>query len=173
MTTEVLAFPPGSGADDFDWRISIAEVTVTGPFSIFDGVDRVLTVLEGALDLRVDDGDDLRLDARSDPFAFPGDVPTLGSPVGSRVRDLNVMTRRGTCGATVERLAISAPGCIELGVPNWAVLLVLQRTTVKIDNWVVGLAPLDAVSLRASSRISVATGSCPLVVVKIDRSAPT
>ena len=37
-TREVLRWPPG--ADDWDWRISIAEVDKGGPFSSFPGVER-------------------------------------------------------------------------------------------------------------------------------------
>ncbi len=46
-TAEILAMPEGAGLDGFDWRISTAEVAQSGPFSLFAGLDRWLTVLEG------------------------------------------------------------------------------------------------------------------------------
>ena len=45
----------GSGSQDFDWRISIADVNEPGPFSSFPGVDRIITVVEGeGMDLVID-----------------------------------------------------------------------------------------------------------------------
>lgn len=46
-TAEILASPAGAGLDDFAWRISTAEVATSGPFSLFPGVQRCLTVIEG------------------------------------------------------------------------------------------------------------------------------
>ena len=44
-TREVLRWP--HGADDWDWRISIAEVDKGGPFSSFPGVERSFAVQAG------------------------------------------------------------------------------------------------------------------------------
>jgi environmental stress-induced protein Ves len=88
--------------DDFGWRVSMAEVALSGPFSRFDSVDRILTVLEGRLALAfAEEGRVVMLDPGS-PFAFPGDVAVSGAPMGGRVRDLNVMVRRGLWRAQVE-----------------------------------------------------------------------
>ena len=93
-TAEIVASPAGAGFDDFDWRISTARVAASGPFSLFPGVDRVLTVLEGdgiALEIG---GVRHALDADSSPFAFPGDVPCVGHLGAGPILDLNVMVRR-------------------------------------------------------------------------------
>ncbi|MFO1144549.1 MAG: HutD family protein [Amaricoccus sp.] len=93
-TAELLAAPAGSGFDDFDWRISTARVEASGPFSLFPGVDRVLTVLEGgAIALEIA-GVRHALDADSAPFTFPGDVPCFGHLDAGPLLDLNVMVRR-------------------------------------------------------------------------------
>jgi environmental stress-induced protein Ves len=102
VTREVIAFPMGAGMDAFDWRISIADVTSPGPFSLFKGIDRVLTVLEGRLSLDfVEEGRNVTLDA-GQPLAFQGDAPIYGVPVGGPVRDFNVMVRRNAWRAHVE-----------------------------------------------------------------------
>ncbi|PPS58274.1 hypothetical protein CRX72_12315 [Pantoea sp. BRM17] len=44
-TREIVSFPPG--AADFAWRASIATLDASGPFSLFPGVDRVITLLQG------------------------------------------------------------------------------------------------------------------------------
>ncbi len=86
--------PPDAGFDDFDWRISTARVAQSGPFSVFPGVDRVLAVIEGgAMELRVA-GRPRHLDAGSDPFAFPGDIPVEAMLAGPALLDFNVMVRR-------------------------------------------------------------------------------
>ena len=51
ITREIAASPDGAALDAFDWRVSMAEVAAAGPFSRFEGVDRILTVLTGELEL--------------------------------------------------------------------------------------------------------------------------
>ena len=47
-TTEIAIFPANAKLDDFDWRVSMAQVTSDGPFSSFPGIDRTLLVIDGA-----------------------------------------------------------------------------------------------------------------------------
>ncbi len=91
---EIAAGPEGAGTDAFDWRVSLADVTADGPFSAFPGVDRVLTVVEGAgMDLVVG-GEHHIVDEPLWPHGFPGDLPTEGFLLGGPVVNLNVMYRR-------------------------------------------------------------------------------
>ncbi|GAA1258544.1 HutD family protein [Kitasatospora nipponensis] len=99
VTREVAAAPDGS------WRVSLAEVAADGPFSVFPGLDRVLTVVDGpGLELTVGDRPPIAVHPLR-PFAFPGDLPTTGrllpSPPAGPVTALNLMTRHGHP-ATVE-----------------------------------------------------------------------
>ena len=41
-TTEIAIAPPGASLDAFEWRISLATIAASGPFSAFPGVDRTL-----------------------------------------------------------------------------------------------------------------------------------
>lgn len=103
VTREIVCQPPGADMDNFDWRVSIAHIARSGPFSAFAGVDRVITLLEGAgVRLHSSDGSfDHRLDTPLVPFAFAGEAPVLGTLLGGDCHDLNVMTRRATCRAGV------------------------------------------------------------------------
>jgi len=103
ITREVAVSPQGAGLDDFDWRVSIAQVSEPGPFSIFPGIDRTLAILDGRMMLAFD-AHSVTLDAASAPFAFAGDVACTGTPLDGAVTDLNVMTRRGRCSAGMERM---------------------------------------------------------------------
>ena len=76
------------------WRLSMATVAEDGPFSIFPGIERNLTVLDGPGFRLVGDGIDLPCLPLS-PVAFPGDVPVQAIQTGGQVsRDFNVMTAR-------------------------------------------------------------------------------
>ncbi|MEU2794718.1 HutD family protein [Streptomyces sp. NPDC007100] len=102
VTREVAAAPSGAGWDAFDWRVSLAEVGRDGPYSALPGVDRVLTVADGAgLELTVD-GTRHELHGRYHPFAFPGDAETGCRLLDGPVVNFNVMLRRGRSAATVE-----------------------------------------------------------------------
>jgi environmental stress-induced protein Ves len=121
VTREIAVWPAGAPTDAFDWRISLAEVAADGPFSTFPGVDRTLTVVEGAgLDLTV--GGLRRLvDKRHVPQDFPGDVPTHGRLLAGPVVNLNVMYRRGRAAATVAVVH----GPVAVSVPPLATVVAL------------------------------------------------
>jgi environmental stress-induced protein Ves len=123
-TTEIVVSPPGASMDDFDWRVSMARVVSDGPFSIFPGIDRSLTLLEGTgMTLDVVGMGTHHLTAISQPLAFPGDVAVQSRLDAGSILDLNVMTRRGVCRAVVERFA----GSDIVLLSGEATLLVLVR----------------------------------------------
>lgn len=77
------------------WRLSMATVAEDGPFSIFPGINRNLTVLDGPGFRLVGDGIDLPCLPHS-PVAFAGDVAVRAAETGGEVStDFNVMTARG------------------------------------------------------------------------------
>src|SRR6516164_3236854 len=75
VTREIVRIPVDSGMNDFRWRASIAELAASGPFSAFEGVDRVLVLLSGeGVHLQSSDGSiNHRLDTVLEPFAFAGE----------------------------------------------------------------------------------------------------
>ncbi len=77
-------------APDWGWRFSIAEVASDGPFSRFEGMARILTVIAGAgLDLHHADG---VIAARlMQPVAFSGDIAIDCRRVAGLVQDFNVI----------------------------------------------------------------------------------
>jgi uncharacterized protein len=99
LTHEITCQPPGAGLDGFEWRASIAQIASDGPFSPFHGVDRVITLLEGAgVHLRSADGRvDHRLGVALQPFAFAGEAAVVAERIGGDCTDFNLMTRRASC----------------------------------------------------------------------------
>ncbi|MDH6109091.1 environmental stress-induced protein Ves [Kitasatospora sp. MAP12-15] len=115
LTREVAAAPDGS------WRVSLAEVAADGPFSTFPGLDRVLTVVEGAgLELTVGDRPPAPVPPLH-PFPFPGELPTTGRLIDGPVTALNVMAAHGLP-VTVE---LSGAGAVLVSPAPGAVALVV------------------------------------------------
>ena len=86
--THVIAHKEDGGGTV--WRLSIAEVASDGPFSVFEGLTRILTVIEGqGLDLHSPEGVLKALPGR--PVRFHGELPVDSRLIGGPVRDLNVM----------------------------------------------------------------------------------
>jgi hypothetical protein len=106
-TTEIVVSPAGSSLDTFDWRISMARVEGDGPFSVFGGIDRTLSILEGeGIQLVVGDRKQT-LTADSPPFAFAADIPTSATLLGGTIIDLNVMSRRASFRHSVTRRMVA------------------------------------------------------------------
>jgi len=119
-TREVASFP--IGADDFDWRVSIAEVSAAGDFSVFPGADRILTLIEGELLVLTVDGVEHAME-KNRPFRFSGDSATsCVLPVGSATA-LNVMARRGTVKAYLSIVELSQTRAHPLFDDQFGILL--------------------------------------------------
>jgi environmental stress-induced protein Ves len=103
LTREVAVHPQGSGLDDFDWRVSIAEVRSGGPFSVFPGIERQMAVLSGRLALSMTGGEPLTLSPASPPLSFAGEVAVIAQPLQEPVTDLNLMARRARCSGRLTR----------------------------------------------------------------------
>lgn len=97
-TREIIRVPADATLDTVDWRVSIAELSASGPFSTFASVDRIITLLDGAgIHMRSHDGVvDHRLHAPLEPFAFRGECEIDATLLGGPSTDFNVMTRRAT-----------------------------------------------------------------------------
>lgn len=90
VTTELLHLTDPAGRTLL--RLSRASVVEDGPFSLFPGIERNLTVLTGAGFRLTGPGLDLRCDPLI-PVAFPGDVEVLATETdGQPSDDFNVMT---------------------------------------------------------------------------------
>ena len=79
------------GDADFDWRISMADVTTSGPFSLFPNKQRIISVLNGqGMVLHVDDLPANKLN-QGDIFAFHGESQVQSELVDGAIRDLNLI----------------------------------------------------------------------------------
>jgi uncharacterized protein len=78
---------------DFDWRVSVADIDQPGPFSEFDGVDRILVMTRGE-QMALRRRDTLHRLERWQPFSFAGEDPITAHLPAGPTRDFNLMVRR-------------------------------------------------------------------------------
>ncbi|WP_445403389.1 HutD/Ves family protein [Acinetobacter vivianii] len=88
--TVELARSAGENLDTFDWRISMADVKSAGDFSRFNGMQRILTVLEGqGIELYIDDEYQSLKTLQS--VQFSGDRATRCELIDGPIRDFNLI----------------------------------------------------------------------------------
>ena len=105
--TREVALAPAEGAA-FLWRLSLATIRESGPFSTFAGIDRTIVALRGnAVDLMVDGAPATRLTAAGEPFAFAGEAAVEARIGDGETTDLNIMTLRGHARHVMKRIAWS------------------------------------------------------------------
>lgn len=149
VTTEIAVFPPGADLGAFGWRVSLATVDADGPFSCFDGVDRVLTVLSGeGIVLEIDGATPKRLTPATLPTAFPGDVPADARLMAGTVTDLNVMTRRGAWSGSVTRIRAAD----HIGLADTTMLFMLEPCAILTPPG--SLEPGDALILGCDEHLT-------------------
>ena len=101
VSWDIASDPPD--VSDFGWRLAIARIDCDVPFSHYDGVDRIFTLLDGqGLDLDFEGGYTLTVDQRFVPHAYPCDVATFCRLRDGPCRALNLFVRRGVWKAAVE-----------------------------------------------------------------------
>ena len=94
MTTEIARGGKSTDERDWGWRISIAGVLTDGPFSIFKGVDRTITVIEGnGMDLDFLGTPKIELNL-FEVVKFDGGQAFEGRLKDGPIKDFNVMVDR-------------------------------------------------------------------------------
>jgi uncharacterized protein len=112
MTTEIIAWP---SPDAWEWRLSVADVDSSGPFSAYPGVDRTIALLRGnGFALTVGEHEERRIDRPFEPFQFSGDEPTSCRLLDGAVQDLNLMCRRVTSRRRLEFVEFNESATIDV-----------------------------------------------------------
>jgi hypothetical protein len=167
---EIAISPPGASLDDFVWRLSMAMVTADGPFSMFPGVDRTLTVLEGeGIELSMAGRDPVVLTLGTPPCAFRADILTSARLIGGPIRDLNLMSRRGV---VHHELSVLHGGLDEFDVPATGEALIFcasGQASVVIGAVADDLSEFDAVLCPSGHcRLDVPAGG-KVFVIRLSR----
>jgi len=159
LTREVAVHPDGSGFDDFDWRLSIAEVHAGGPFSSFPGIERQMAVLSGRLVLSLNGGEPLTLSPQSRPLRFAGEMPVLAQAPQEPVTDLNLMTRRARCTGQLRRHTARTADSL-VASAGWTVLIALGPLTLAAHagRWQLGALDAALIGQAKACELSAAAG---------------
>ena len=171
-TREIVAEP---AQDDWEWRLSIAEIEQDGPFSLFPGVDRELVLLSGnGLRLRFDDGEVRELQPPHERLRFAGERVVAGELVDGPTQDFNLMWRRDSHAAQLWHRPLVGPMVIfaEPGT-TWAVHLLAGQARFADDSALPDLAAGDTALLHAGARRlrHVLEGGGEVLLIRLQRNA--
>lgn len=150
-TREIVTRPEG---DDWDWRLSIAEIERDAAFSSFPGIDRELVLLSGnGLRLCFDDGEVHELHPPHARLRFAGERGVSGELLDGRTHDFNLMWRRERVQAELWHRPLVGPMVIfaDPGT-TWAVHLIAGQARFADDSGLPPLAAGDTAILEATSQ---------------------
>jgi environmental stress-induced protein Ves len=168
-TTEIAVAPPGAGIDGFEWRISLATIAASGPFSAFPGVDRTLALVDGpGVVLEIGDEGRFVLSEQDPIVEFAGESAVSATLAGASTTDFNVMTRRASCHHRLGRRVLS--GISEFAPRGDITILFLAEgdsLSVSSDSERIGLVRYDAVVFDTGTVWSLEAGQATVFVVDI------
>ncbi|MEY4118504.1 MAG: hypothetical protein RLZZ116_1832 [Planctomycetota bacterium] len=167
-TLEIVTDAGEAGAP-WSWRLSLADVPARAPFSSFPGIDRHIVLLEGD-GLMLDRGAErITVPRDGTAFAFAGEDAIIGEPVGSAVRDANLMLDRGRWLGTLEILRIGDPRAI--AIDSGLALVHVHGHAQSVEFRTGGeSSTLDADStLVCSGPVVIAAAQATIVVARIAR----
>lgn len=128
LTREIAIDPPDAGlAVPFRWRLSIADVRSSGPFSSFPGYERTIMVIAGdGMELTVGDAQPRLLDRPYEPFVFSGDAVTMCRLLGGPIRDFNLMVHGPCLSSKLEIVRLDASSSAGRAVEQDALTTILH-----------------------------------------------
>jgi environmental stress-induced protein Ves len=172
-TTEIAVYPEGAPLDAFAWRVSIADVGGSGPFSRFPGADRVIVQIDGAPMTLLHEGIGEQRLARLVPHRFAGEVATHAQ-VNGPARDFNVMVRRDQASArvSVHELGVDAHVTVALGEADACLAHVLEgAVSAELDDRRAGACANE--TLVARGRAALVLGAAGGAVILLAEIRPS
>ena len=155
ITHEAIRVP--ASGDPFRWRVSVAQIDVSGPFSDFAAYNRKMVLLRGAgIELRFANGEKTTLRQVGELVEFDGAVSTYCELLAGPCVDLNLMvSKSGKVDVRVERLR--EPLSVSASFNESTLVFCIDDSVVLESDTgeTVTLAPWDlAVLSRCSGRLS-------------------
>lgn len=168
-TTEIAIAPFGATFDNFDWRISLATISQSGPFSTFPGIDRTLTLVSGpGVVLDVGNERKVALSEREPLVAFPGETPVSATVSSGATTDFNVMTRRAACRHQLERRVVRDFSTLERRSDVTLVFLAEGESLyLRSPNERIAMVRYDAVVLDEDDEWTLEGGHATVFIVDI------
>lgn len=148
-TSEILRVPD---REEWQWRLSIAEIDADAPFSVFPGVERELVLLSGnGLRLRFDDGDTHELLPPHDRLRFAGERAAFGELIDGPTRDFNLMWKRDAVDAHLwHRPLVGTMVVFVDSLETWALHMLAGQARFADESRLGGLQAGDTAVLEGS-----------------------
>jgi environmental stress-induced protein Ves len=170
-STLELATNAAEPGGPWTWRLSLADVPTRASFSAFPGVDRHLAVLDGAGMTLERAAERIEVPREGRAFSFAGEDAIVGTPVGSGVRDANLMLDRTKWTGSLEIQRVHERRSIEVEA---VVVLIfaaqtsdLLRCKTKEESCVLSA---DS-TLLSTGLVRIEASHCTLVIARIDARA--
>ena len=168
-TTELAIAPPGASLGKFDWRISLATIAASGPFSQFGGVDRSLALVDGpGVYLEIDEQERFALTDDAPLVEFAGESHVIATLAAGPSTDFNVMTRRDRCHHKLGRRVLD--GTSEFAPRGDVSILFLAEgdsLSVCSDSERIGMVRFDAIIFDTNTVWTLEAGQATVFVVDI------
>jgi environmental stress-induced protein Ves len=168
VTRDVIVSPAGATMDDFDWRVSIAEIASSGPFSRFPGIDRKLAVLEGSVALSVEGAAPVVLDPHAAALDFHGESAIQADLVDGPSMDLNVMTRRGRYNSKLIKRTDTHLSKQDAKIT----IIALESLTIAGTHGAISMTRLDALLIEEPASLSILPAGAAYYLIEISAPRP-
>lgn len=164
MTTQLAIHPIDADQNTFEWRVSIATLTGTAPFSIFPGIERCLAMLEGEVTL-LRAASSVTLSSTSPPLTFSGEEPVTGRVESGAAIDLNLMYRPLRWRATLRRVALREGETIR--VREATMLTAIAPARIEVAGRRISLERFDLIQATTWDLELVATTSVAAYTIEL------
>ena len=170
-STLELATNAAEPGGPWTWRLSLADVPTRASFSAFPGVDRHLAVLDGAGMKLEREAERIEVPREGRAFSFAGEDAIVGTPVGSGVRDANLMLDRTKWTGSLEIQRVRERHLLEVEADVVLVFAAqtsdLLRCKTKEESCVLSA---DS-TLLSTGLVRIEASHCTLVIARIDARA--
>lgn len=145
-------------AEDFDWRISMADVDTDSEFSFFKDKQRIISVLSGAgmhLSLKqkmLAEPNEVHVLTRT-LFAFDGEQPVYCRLLNGPIRDLNLIYRKNRVRPRVQWLEGEAVQIILSSAPMLFIFNMADAAVIEIAQKKYHLAALDCLKISNADQM--------------------
>lgn len=174
-TTELQISPPDASVQSgFDWRISLAQVPASGPFSSFPGYQRTIMLLRGDPMRLVHQDHGEHLLKSFQPYDFHGAWKSEGILTGRPVEDFNVMVRDGYGHARVDvQKGSEKPLFVLQDAPLHFIYCCAGTVTAELQNKKYKLAEQESLLIEEGFNLKVHTDSTLsiAIIVTISRAS--
>ena len=167
ITTEIAKGGQYSNDGDWGWRISKAVVATDGPFSIFGGIDRTISIIEGSgMDLYYQDGRQIALNL-FEVVEFDGGIALEGKLRDGPIKNVNVMVDQNSISANLQ--IHNGNTTVEAVVENNALVLIHllagEGSQIVCSQNIVDLKPNETIIYRNNEILKICSSEDALLAI--------